>query len=119
MAETNYPYSLASDFPDGAINSTKLVAEIAASSIVTALERIDVTGDVVDITFKDALSAGDKTTLDNDATGPSGGLIAAHDSTVTSTTDTVEIHPKTGGSKMDIDGVLFQPPPMSGITLIT
>jgi hypothetical protein len=105
MAETTYTYSLASDFPDGAINSTKLVAEIAASSIVTALERIDTVGDVVDIIFKDALSAGDKTTLDNDATGPSGGLIAAHDSTITSIPDIVEINPRTGGSKMDIDGV--------------
>ena len=80
---TKYTYSLASDFPGGAINTTNLVTEIQSSSIVTALDRIDVSGDVVDIWFKDVLSTEDRTTLDNDATGPSGGLIAAHDNTVT------------------------------------
>jgi len=80
---TKYIYSIASDFPGAAANTTKLQTEIQASSIVTALDRIDTAGDVLDIWFKDALSTADKTTLDNDATGPSGGLIAAHDNTAT------------------------------------
>lgn len=75
---TKYTYSLASDFPASGINSARMVDDVASSSIVTAIDRIDTSGDVVDIWFKDALSAADKTTLDNDATGPSGGLIAAH-----------------------------------------
>lgn len=81
MAETQYTYSIANDMPAGAVNTTKLAVEIQASGIVTALERIDTSGDVLKVIFKAALSAGDKTLLDNDATGPSGGLLAAHDNT--------------------------------------
>jgi hypothetical protein len=88
---TKYTYSLATDFPDAAINSTKLTSEIGASSIVTALDRIDVSGDVVDVWFKDALSSGDETTLD--------GLPANHDSS----SSIVE-------PKMREDGVLYTVP---------
>ena len=79
MPEQDYPYSLSADFPGGAIDSTNLMDEIAASAIATGLNRIDVTGNAVSIVFASALSAGDKTILDNDTTGPAGGLIAAHD----------------------------------------
>lgn len=79
MPEQAYPYSKSADFPGGAIDSSNLVDEIAASSIATGLNRIDVTGNDISIVFASALSAGDKTTLDNDTTGPAGGLIAAHD----------------------------------------
>ena len=77
MASTKYSYSISADFP-GTVETDKLVTEIAASSIATSLDRIDTDGNTIDIWFSAALSAGDKTTLDNDATGPSGGLIAAH-----------------------------------------
>lgn len=80
MAETTYTYTVATDFPGGAMNTGKLTEEIRASSIVTALERID-GGASAKIVFKDSLSTGDKTTLDGDTTGPAGGLIAAHDNT--------------------------------------
>lgn len=82
MPVTTYTYSIAADFPGGAANSGRLDLEIRASSIVTALEGITVSGDVIDVVFKDALASGDKTTLDGDTTGPAGGLIAAHDSSV-------------------------------------
>jgi hypothetical protein len=85
MAETTYPYTLASDFPNGQINAEKLENEIYASAITRALSRIDVNtqAGTVDIVFLDALSAGDKTTLDGDISGPAGGLIAAHDNSPT------------------------------------
>jgi hypothetical protein len=89
MAETTYSYTVSTDFPSGAVNTDKLETEIQASSIVTALERIDLAGDDIDIVFKDSLSTGDKTTLDNDTTGPAGGLIAAHDNTDSPATDEV------------------------------
>ena len=76
-----YTYSIANDFPSGKVNTTKLDSEIRASAITIALDRIDTAGDVISIVFKDDLSAGDKTILDNDTTGPAGGLIAAHDNT--------------------------------------
>lgn len=86
MPEQAYTYSISDDFPDGVADITNLAAEITASAIVTALERIDVNPanddeDRLDIVFKAALSTGDKTILDGDTTGPSGGLIAQHDTT--------------------------------------
>jgi hypothetical protein len=101
---TKYTYSIASDFPGGAANTTNLTTEIQASSIVTALDRIDVAGDVLDIWFKDALSTADKTTLDNDAIGPAGGLIAAHDNSVTvQPTETVALtHKLTADNRLRV-----------------
>jgi hypothetical protein len=91
MAEQSYPYTISSDFPDGAVNQGKLVDEIRASAIVTALERITHTGDSISIVFKAPLSAGDKTLLDGDTTGPAGGLIAAHDNTPSVPTPTTKL----------------------------
>ena len=91
MAETTYTYSISADMPGGAVSTSNLDAEIRTSSIVTALERIDVTGDVLDIIFKDSLSAGDKTILDGDTTSPAGGLLADHDSVDKVTADSVTI----------------------------
>lgn len=70
MPQTTYNYDLQLDFPNQAINEDVLTAEIQGSSISTPLVGISVSGDDVDIIFQDALSAGDKTTLD--------GLVAAH-----------------------------------------
>jgi len=79
----SYTYSINDDFPEGAVNATKLHDEITASAIATALEGIKVGGggdsDRLDIVFESELSSGDKTTLDGDVSNPAGGLIAAHD----------------------------------------
>jgi hypothetical protein len=91
MAETTYSYTISTDFPNGLINIGNLSDEIQNSAIVTALERIDKNVDAVDIVFKDSLSSGDRTILDNDATGPSGGLIATHDDTASPSPDQVAI----------------------------
>lgn len=64
MAATKYEYTKAIDIP-------RLSQEIRASSITIALDYISVEGaDAVDIWFKEAISAGEKTTLD--------GLVTAH-----------------------------------------
>lgn len=70
MAQTKYTYSIATDTANAALASDALKSEYEASSIVTALDYITALGDVLDIYCKDALSAGDKTTLD--------GLVTAH-----------------------------------------
>jgi len=93
MAETTYSYSLTDDFPGGEINSVNLTAEIQESSIVTALERIDVAGDDVGIVFKAALSAGDETTLD--------GIVGAHDATQLDEPQNVVIQ-DTEGNQVEI-----------------
>jgi hypothetical protein len=81
VALTTYSYTISTDFPAGGVVSSTLTTEIGASAIVTALERINTTGDSINIVFKDALSAGDKTLLDAGISNPAGGLIAAHDNT--------------------------------------
>jgi len=70
MAATKYTYSVSGDTANGAVSSDSLATEIATSAIVIALDYIAVTGDVLDVWMKDALSGGDETILD--------GLVAAH-----------------------------------------
>jgi hypothetical protein len=70
MAKTKYTYSVSGDFPNGKVATDRLTEEIQESTIITALDYITVYGDDCDIWFKDALSAGDQTTLD--------GIVAAH-----------------------------------------
>jgi hypothetical protein len=86
MPNVEYIYSIVDDLPGGQCNTTKLHAEIVASSISTALSHIGTEGDDLVIYFKAALSTADKTILDGDTTGPAGGLIAAHDNTPSKST---------------------------------
>ena len=121
MAATKYTYNVSSDFPNSKVNLSTIQGEITSSSIVIALERIDsiggfilknvLTGGSIDIWFKDALSAGDKTILDGDVAGPAGGLIAAHDNSSTNEVQNVSItnEPKVGITS-DTTIILVKPP---------
>jgi hypothetical protein len=73
MAATKYAYSIQTDFPNHVVASDRLVQEIRLSSIVTALDCVNTTGDVCDIWFKDTLSAGDESVLT--------GVVAVHSGT--------------------------------------
>jgi hypothetical protein len=70
MPATKYTYSISGQFSSG-VAPDSLEAAIRASSIVTAHDHIATAGDGCDIWFRDALSAGDVTTLD--------AVVAAHD----------------------------------------
>jgi hypothetical protein len=70
MASTKYTYSISTDFPNEKVSVSRLTSEIQTSAIITALSSINTNGDDCDIWFKDALSGGDETILDN--------LVAAH-----------------------------------------
>ncbi len=70
MADTNYTYVISTAFPNGKVATDRLTLEIESSAIITALLKINTSGDDCNIWFKDALSAGDQTTLD--------GIVAAH-----------------------------------------
>lgn len=70
MASQKYTYSISTDFPNHKVATDRLLQEIRLSSIVTASDYINSSGDDCDIWFKDTLSSGDKTILD--------GLIAVH-----------------------------------------
>jgi len=70
MAATKYTFSIYSDFPNHKVATDRLSQEIADSTIVTALDYINTSGDDCDVWFKDALSSGDVTTLD--------GLVVVH-----------------------------------------
>ncbi len=78
-----YVYSISADMPGGAVNEAKLHAEIVASAIATTLNSVRTDMNVLTITFTGDLSAGDKTILDGDTTGPAGGLLAEHDNGAT------------------------------------
>lgn len=73
MAATKYTYSIQDDFPNHAVASDRLLGEIRASAIVTAVDYINTDSDDCDIWFKAALSSGDEDTLDD--------LVAAHSGT--------------------------------------
>lgn len=78
MAETIYKYTILTDIPAQKVEPRALRVDIEKSEIVTALDDVNVVGPEVWVIFKDALSVGDKTLLDNDTSGPAGGIIGAH-----------------------------------------
>ena len=76
MSQT-YTYSISTDIPGGVFSaaaSTRLQALIVAN-IATSLEEISTAGNTLEIRFAAALSTDEKTTLDNNTTGPAGGLV--------------------------------------------
>lgn len=70
---STYTYSVASDTLNATVSIDRLEEEIRGSSIVTALDGINNSADVLDIIFKESISGTDQTTLD--------GLVGAHDGT--------------------------------------
>jgi len=82
-----YSYSVTDSFPNGAVDPSKLQAQIRESSIVTALDQINVNADICDIWFKGELSSTDKNVLDGTTDPdpnpahpcPIGSIIGDHD----------------------------------------
>jgi hypothetical protein len=71
MAITAYgPYSVSTDIPSGKVDVASLETQIRASNIKTAVEAIERSGDVLSVTFKDALDATDKALLDGSSSQP-------------------------------------------------
>jgi hypothetical protein len=94
-----YDYSIANDFPNHAMSSDRLTAEIRSSSIVTALDRIDTVSDVCSIWFKSDLSQTDKDTLD--------ALVAAHSGApIVEPPSHVTIFGTVGEAKQNSDGIM-------------
>jgi hypothetical protein len=91
---TKYAYNVVADFPGGPSSGgavgARLHRELAASSLSSKFTHVNRENDVVDIWFSDALTSGEKTTLDGDVAGPAGGLIAAHNKAVPSDLDEYE-----------------------------
>ena len=75
----DYIYSIANDTANATVSELKLDEEIRDSAIITALDFISSSLDVLTVTFKAALSGGDATILD--------GLVAAHDGQAPVTVD--------------------------------
>ena len=90
MAATKYTYSVADDTANAAVSLSSLDREIRASAIATTLRYSEVAGDVLDITFDDALSGGDQTLL--------GTIVGAHDGTSPSYSQPVHQHSPTLGA---------------------
>lgn len=63
MALTAYDYSISTDFPNHKVAPDRLSLQIRESSITIALDRVDTSGDVCSIWFKDPLPPLDLATL--------------------------------------------------------
>jgi hypothetical protein len=61
---TEFHYSIQNDFPNQAVDPTVLTVEIESSTIVPALDGININGDDCEIVFASDLSAPEVTTLD-------------------------------------------------------
>jgi hypothetical protein len=127
MAETTYSYTFAS-FPNNIVASARLNQQILESSIVTALQaiNINVSAESVDIVFKAELSDADKTTLDGDAGQapnpatpcPTGSLVGDHDGVPLPSTafradgvQLVQLEPAGETAQLRADGVHGYPAP--------
>ena len=97
---TTYTKSLATNF-GGSLSSGQFHLEVAADVGITPnLLHIDVTGDVVDIVFDAALSAGEQTTLD--------GLITAHTPATLNIQPDFYISPGSDVIKFDKDATTYK-----------
>lgn len=92
-----YSFSVSSDISGGVVDSTSLVKQLQVSSIVTALDRIDVSGDDLKIYFKDTLSSGDESLLES--------IVANHVPESSSDIVTVQINPTVGLLGISFDGI--------------
>jgi len=63
MAVTKYSYTISTDTANAKVDLASLKDEYETSAIVIALDRIETSGDDLDIYTKDALSGGDETIL--------------------------------------------------------
>ena len=102
---TDYTFGILADLPDdpaGKVNPEKLEAEIIASAITKTLTGLRTDGDVLTISFDEALTAGDETILHGDITGPAGGLLAAHDNVIDATEAAMTEVGEAGGSEISL-----------------
>lgn len=93
MAETKYVYAISTGTLNGLVNSNALESEINASTITIAVSRIETAADVLDVYMKDALSAGEQTTLTQVVNAHPGVPLAQDPETVIVQEETI----KTGG----------------------
>jgi len=109
---TEYLYSLANDFPNHVVATDRLVAEIRASAIVTALDRIDTLGDACSVWFRGPLSGTDEAIL--------AALVAAHLGTpLADPPVAVDIFGSVGKAQQNTDGLLqFTTEPRVGTEVI-
>lgn len=94
MAATKYTYSISTDFPNHVVATDRLLVEVRASAIVTAVDYINTSGDDCDIWFKADLSSGDKTLLD--------GIVAAHSGEPMPAESSRVVITSQGGAPVDI-----------------
>lgn len=80
---TSYSYTVATAFPNAAVDLDSLTTQIQASAIVIALDHITVASGACAVWFKDALSGGDEAVLD--------GIVAAHTGVPVVVPDTVTV----------------------------
>lgn len=108
MAQTEYQYVIVDDFPNQAVTLLRLVKEIEASSIASAVVHVNQHEDegLCSVLMSDALSAPDKTTLDGVVAAHQGAPIAPASSSEFQVAGTVET---TASSYVAIPGMSAMP----------
>lgn len=104
MANTKYTYNISTDFPNGKVDADRLVQEIRASVIVPQTWVI-ISDGYCDVWFKNALTGGEKDTLDGDVSPPNpGSLIGAHSGAPLIETTSVDLTnvPVTGDKRLRV-----------------
>ena len=109
---TEYLYSIAGDFPNHVVATDRLTAEIRASALVTALDRIDTLGDACSVWFRGPLSGTDEAIL--------AALVAVHLGTpLADPPVAVDIFGSVGKAQQNTDGLLqFTTEPRVGTEVI-
>ncbi len=77
MPETGSTYTVATDFLNSIVDTTRLGDEIEASAITGTLTRIDTMDGLCIVYFADVLSSADQNILDGEVSPPSSGSIIA------------------------------------------
>jgi hypothetical protein len=94
MPYTKYTYNISTDTANSKVEANALKSEIGDSTIVIAASHINTSGGFVDIWMKDALSAGDQTTLTAVVSAHAGNPLPPGPQSVTVTNNNIIVTPK-------------------------
>lgn len=115
MADTTYNYSISSDTLNGLVTNDHLEQEIINSAIVIALKEVDTLGDNLDIVFKSALTAGDKTVLDAIVANHDGSFLPDNEASIVKILEEDSDPNKRTGGHYQAVGLRISVPASTGI----
>ena len=110
MSLIKYTYSVANDTLNGTARAGALSQEYSSSAIITALDHIDISEDIIDIWTKAELSSGDQTLL--------SGVVAAHTGDV-DVNDSISVTVKNATTEDNLIRVVTEKTQTTRLTIVT